>query len=148
MKYDKITFLYLKYGKGRATAAILPHNDNIAEMGIALCSPTDKFVKKIGRELAVKRLINKKDFYINYEMNDYKLKNQASDIINFVMAEKWVTVLDFDTEINTTVYEIITETNEEYQSELGPITIHTNVIPHWASDAAAKLPWHRESYTQ
>lgn len=132
MKYE-ITYLYLYRGGGRITIAILPHEDNTIEIGAAFCSPQDRFVKKIGRELALKRLKEKNFFYVSFEHDgNIKLKDHVAKLIDFIIKQQWVSVLDFDIELNTTIYNIITEAEHEIPCEVGPLTCCTNVIPQWA----------------
>lgn len=79
MELSAPMFLYLERGKGRITVAGRVEKNNI-EIGISFCSPSDKFIKNIGKKNAVQRLNNKKDFYLCFENNitlpiKYQIKN-------------------------------------------------------------------------
>lgn len=129
------TFLYITYGEGQATVAIKEIEDNI-QISAAFCSPDDQFVKDKGRKIALERMNDKKDFYISFKKNDkLKLKWQVRDLINFVVSGKWVTKLDIENELETTVFHFITETETEFPDDFLPMTVHTNVIPSWAKRA-------------
>lgn len=138
MEIDKVTYLYLNFGAGKATVAIIPRHSNTAEIGVAFCSPYDQFNRNIGRELSLRRLTDKKDFYVYFERTEYALKQQVRELVNFIVAGQWVSVLDFDTELNTTIYNILTETSQDFNDNEIPMTIHTNVVPHWATKAVLK----------
>jgi len=131
------TYLYLNFGDGIATTAIVQHPDsNTTEIGVAFCSPRDPFVKKIGRDIALERVAKKKDFYVCFERNENaKLKWQIRDLVKFIIAGKWVGNIDFETELETKVNEIITETSTDFPSDIAPMTVHTNTIPTWAKRA-------------
>lgn len=130
------TFLYLKFGEGIATVAIRPKDNNTVEIGAAFCSPEDRFEKSIGRKLAVTRIKNKKDFYVCFERNDSLLKHQVRDLIKLIVSGRWVSILDFDIELDTTVYDLITETLTEVPCEIAPMVVQTNTVPGWAKTAA------------
>ena len=49
------TYMHLKLGEGRATMAVSVKND-VANVAVSFCSPTDQFSRKKGRELADSRL--------------------------------------------------------------------------------------------
>jgi hypothetical protein len=58
-------FMHFKLGEGRATAAIwVKPGDNLdrAEVGLAFCSPKDRFTRRIGRAIAEGRLKAGKPF--------------------------------------------------------------------------------------
>ncbi len=130
-----IDFLYLSFGDGRVTAAIRLGRDNTAEIGVAFCSPHDQFVKSIGRELASDRITTKKDFYVHFERNDRPVKHQVRDLVKMITSGRWVSVLDFDIELDTTIYELITETSIEVPCEIAPMVVQTNTVPGWAKVA-------------
>lgn len=138
MKIDTLTFLYLNLGDGRATIAIMPNEDDTVEVGVAFCSPQDNFNRKTGRAIALQRLQNKNGFYVSFERDYTKaLKQHAKEVVKFIIRGHWVTVLDFNIEINTTIYELVTETGNDVNIEdLDiPITMYTSTTPHWAKDA-------------
>lgn len=133
------TFLYLNLGRGRATVAINEHPENkTAEIGVAFCSPNDQFVKELGRNIAEKRLQEKKDFYICFERNNEKLKWQARDLVKFVILGRWASKLDFETELEIKVHEIVTDTISDFPNDIAPMTVHTNTVPTWAKRAVAE----------
>lgn len=130
------TFLYLTYGDGKATVAI-KEAKNIVELGAAFCSPEDQFEKAHGREIALKRLNEKQDFYVCFEQDkSKKLKWQAREIVNFIVSGRWVSKLDFETELDLKVSDIVTETVTDFPNDIIPITVHTNTIPTWVKRAA------------
>ena len=129
------TFLYLQLGQGTATVAIVPLADNTVEVGVAFCSPEDQFSRAEGRKRALERITQKKDFYVHYERNTDSLKGQAKSLVKLIVSGRWVSVLDFATELDTIIYEIITETSKEIEFDLAPMTVHTNTIPVWARHA-------------
>jgi hypothetical protein len=133
------TYLYLNLGDGRATVAIQHNDDNTIEIGVAFCSPVDRFVKAVGRVKALERLKQKKDFYVRFDIDENeKLKWQVRDLVRFIVLGKWVTALDFETELDIKVHEIVTETVNDFPSDIAPMTVHTNTIPTWAKRAAAE----------
>lgn len=130
------TFLYLTYGDGKATIAIKQIED-IIHIAAAFCSPQDQFARHKGRKIALERLNNKKDFYISFKHNsDIKIKWQVRELVNFVVAGNWVAKLDIENEIETTIFDFITETVIDFPDDIIPMSVHTNTIPTWAKHAA------------
>lgn len=73
-----VRFIYLKlkvdsteFRKNRTRAtiayAILPNKEKILYMALSLCNPNDNFSKKIGRNLALKRLFTK--VHVNHPLD-------------------------------------------------------------------------------
>lgn len=122
------SFLYLYLGNGRATIAINEKNNSV-HIGVAFCSPDDQFIKKYGKELALARLNDRKEFYVCFERNSDRIKQQVHKIIKFIISEKWVTKLDIENELDIVIYALITETVKEFSDNM---TVHTNTIPTWA----------------
>jgi len=131
------TYLYLNFGDGKATVAIIENAENkTVELGATFCSPQDQFIKAYGRNVALWRLQNKKDFYVHFDKDETdKLKWQVRDVIKFAVSGKWVNALDFETELGIKVHELITETVNNFPSDIAPMTVHTNTVPTWAKRA-------------
>lgn len=133
------TYLHLDLGEGKATIAIQPNEDNTVEIGVAFCSPEDRFMKAVGRAKALERLKQKKDFYVRFDKDqNAKLKWQVRDLVKFVILGKWVSNIDFETELDTKVHEITTETVNDFPNDFAPMTVHTNTIPTWAKRAVVE----------
>lgn len=131
------TFLYLTFGDGRATVAI---NDmgKLADIGVAFCSPRDQFAKEIGRKIARDRLMSRKDFYVSFERNDDKVKGQVRDIVKFIVSGAWVTKADIENELEFKILDVVTETSNDFPSDIAPMTVHTSTIPTWAKRAVVE----------
>ena len=56
---DNVRFVYVTNGRGRMTTVAYQYNDAAKCIHVATseCSPRDRFVKKIGRDIAFNRLV-------------------------------------------------------------------------------------------
>jgi len=132
-----MTYLYLTFGDGRLTVAI-SEIENIAEIGVAFCSPYDQFSKEIGRKIATERLLTKKDFYVAFARDNSKLKWQVREIVKYIVSGEWVTKDDIENELETKIFKIVTETETDIPNDIAPMTVYTNTVPSWAKQAVVE----------
>lgn len=79
------TFVHMRLGDGRVTLAIRSDDtrktEPLVKVGVAFCSPRDKFTKAKGRKIALGRLGKGGDFWFEYQVRESEkepLKAQIS----------------------------------------------------------------------
>ncbi len=133
----KITYLYLALGSGLLTIAVYLQKTEMVDIGIAFCSPDDQFIEEKGKSLANIRLMDKSGFFVQFKRNNIPLEQQIHQLVSRIISNNWGSIIDFEMELETVVYELITETiTNTIDEEINlPIIIHTNIIPNWAKRA-------------
>jgi len=71
------TYMHPYVGKGRATLAIVVDGENV-KVGMAFCSPKDKFKKARGREIALSRLQSDSEYTFSLKLEaNVKIRTQV-----------------------------------------------------------------------
>ena len=97
---DGVLFYYLrdnelnvndkKAGKGApfGVVAVRENEDGTVNRGVSICSPSDRYNKKAGRGIAMKRLMEAESNQCSFPFDSYRGESNKKKITNFPFAYK------------------------------------------------------------
>lgn len=88
MQQSKVSFAHIRTNHlhGGVTLAYVNNPDNTINLAFAFCSDTERYTKRVGREISRNRLNSGKHVVLNNSDVPAKNATRSSDLIEYVIA--------------------------------------------------------------